>query len=132
MSEANPTGGAGGTGGFGGPGEGWEIKCEETAGFLIPRPCRKPSVAQCQLCQKPICPEHTVHLATGEAVCAACAGQRGVGPRAQYQDTWDYYGYNPYFYTWGRHRGPGYTSSDYTAFDQPVADAEMAEQMEGS
>jgi hypothetical protein len=130
MSEANPPGAASGA-----SGEGWTIKCDETAGFLIPRPCRKPADAQCQLCQKPTCPEHTVRLPTGESVCATCAGQRGVGPRAQYQDTWDYYGYSPTFIYWGHSRGPGYTSADYTAFEPGAAAGELAEeteQLEGS
>jgi hypothetical protein len=111
--------------------EGWAIKCEQVAGFLIPRPCRQPASGQCSLCQKPICPEHTVALGAGQDACTACAARQNVGPAARQRDYWDYYGYDDAFYGWG-HRGILYTGSDYQAFDQPDQLADATESLEGS
>ncbi len=98
------------------------MKCTENAGFLIPRPCGQEAINQCSLCQKPVCTVHTVVLPDGATACADCAADQGVGPLAERERMWGYYGYDT---------GPAiiYTESDYGAFaDQPAGEV-MEEQL---
>lgn len=99
------------------------MKCQERAGFLIPRPCTMEATVQCTKCQKSVCGNHTANLTHGGLACTSCAAAENVGPGAQGRQIRDYYGYNPGWYGgWGRGYGYGsfgYTSGDYEVFSGP-------------
>src|SRR5437764_11633861 len=94
-------------------------KCQEKAGFLIPRPCRNPATVQCSVCHKPVCGEHTASLPQGGLACTSCAAAQNAGPAADQWRYRSYYGYDPYpfGYGWGAGR-LHYTDSDYEVFDR--------------
>lgn len=114
------------------------MKCQQTAGFLIPRPCRSEATGECSFCRKAICAEHMVPAPDGGVACSTCAADRNIGQAAQQQHIRSQYDYNDPFYSsypgGGFHGGRiGYTSSDYDAFDRSADQTEMgATPLEGS
>lgn len=107
------------------------MKCQEAAGFLVPRPCRNEATVQCSVCQKSVCGEHTASLPHGGLACTSCAGAQNVGPGVQRHQLQDYYGYHSGFSPgYGR---PMYTASDYTAFETAGAETDgLQESLDGS
>lgn len=122
------------------------MKCSETAGFLIPRPCRNEATVQCNVCQKWICGEHTASLPQGGLGCTSCAADRNVGPGVQQRQFRNQYGYNNTWFSggalgmglgmgMGMGMGRGYTHQDYDAFEDETLDEEerqRRERLEGS
>ncbi len=114
------------------------MKCQETAGVLIPRPCRNEAATACQICGKQVCGEHIVALPTGQEACTHCAADQNVGQGVQREQYYDDYGYDTGFYRW--HSGPSYTYytyHDYDTFDRTststdVEPGETLENLEGS
>lgn len=111
-------------------------KCQERAGFLIPRPCRNPATVQCTVCHRPVCGDHTANLPHGGLACTSCAAAQNAGPGAQQRSLLGYYGYDPYPYYgvgWGPHIG--YTHSDFDVFDRrhdEEPETELTESLDGS
>jgi hypothetical protein len=112
------------------------MKCQERAGFLIPRPCVNDSTVACPLCKKPVCGDHTAPLIHGGLACTSCAAGKSNAPAAQARGIRDYYGYHPNAWGYGWSPGSssfGYTDSDYRAFEaQDIADSGGGEQFTGS
>jgi hypothetical protein len=107
------------------------MKCQQPAGFLIPRPCRNEATGECAFCRKAICSEHMVPVPDGGMACTGCAADRNVGPAAQQQGIRRQYDYDPFYsyYPTGR---LGYVASDYDAFEGTAGDAVMDTPLEGS
>ncbi len=112
------------------------MKCQEQAGFLIPRPCRNEATVQCSACSKSVCGDHTTGLTHGGLACTSCAAGQNVGPGVQRRQLFDYYGYRPGFYGYGHGVGlsGGYTPADYAAFDAQDATPgqDLQETIDGS
>ena len=98
--------------------------CNEKSGFLFSHACFHPPAGNCQLCQKPICADHS-HETEGTTVCTACAkkGRRRAGGQGRrYGRTSHYHDGDPYFYG-GYYYGFGYyddfhgSSYDYIEHD---------------
>jgi hypothetical protein len=115
------------------------MKCEERAGFLIPRACPTEATVQCTQCQKWVCGNHTANLTHGGLGCTSCAAAENVGPGANARQIRDYYGYNPGLFS-GYGRGWGrlsYTTGDYEVFSsghhhQGILDTDPNQDLTGS
>jgi hypothetical protein len=109
------------------------MKCMETAGFLIPRPCSNSATSACGACGKMVCDEHLVP-AEGALLCASCAATRGVGPAANRNELQSYYGYDDSSYRWRGAGGTHFTQRDYAAFQEPadIDDTDLTESLDGS
>ena len=89
--------------------------CNERSGFLFSHGCDRPVSQSCDLCQKPVCHDHS-HLRETGTICKACAkldmkqhkvhGER----RVQRDNDWDNdpYFYSGYYYNGYGYYGPGY------------------------
>ena len=106
------------------------MKCQETAGFIIPRPCRSEATVQCSACGKNVCGDHTASLPHGGLACTGCAAAQNVGPGVQRHQIRDYYGYHSGF-GYGP-RMPLYTTSDYAAFETAGDPGDLQETINGS
>lgn len=98
------------------------MKCQERAGFLIPRPCRNEATAQCSRCGKSVCGQHTASLIHGGLGCASCAGAENPTAGPQGYGLRNYYGYHPGVFAGvaglaGLGLAAGYTDQDYAAFE---------------
>jgi len=96
------------------------MKCQERAGFLIPRPCRNEATVQCSRCGKSVCGEHTASLLHGGLACPTCAAAENPSAQPQAYGLRNYYGYHPGAFSGfhGPHlAGMGYTDRDYDAFE---------------
>lgn len=104
------------------------MKCRESAGFIIPRPCPNEATVKCSACGKDVCGDHTAALPHGGIACTSCAAAQNVGPGVQRHQLLGYYGYRPGLYGYGY--GPVfYSDSDYSAFSRRSSVGEPGDEL---
>ncbi len=98
-------------------------KCNENSGFLFKHTCGSPPSADCEVCTRPVCVDHTHHVG-GKQLCTTCAkadlrpgkkspaGGAGYGRAGRRDGYYDYYD-NPYFYGGYHYRGYGFYHSGW-------------------
>ncbi len=97
-------------------------RCNDRSGFLFSHECGNPPVAECGVCQRPICEKHRREGDSGSA-CVTCAKQelRSAG-RSQgatgrrYGHHGSYHDDDPYFYSGYRYRGYGHYGHGYWGY----------------